>query len=214
MFVSLYNCTVKNRHTHTHKLIRKLIVLYRFVQMPRNDLTLDQKLEILNKIKQQPPNTTVQVLSQVVGVSKTTIGKLLKNEAQLREQSAAGGTSRGQKRKRTGKDPDVEDALLEWFTIVTGCGVQVIGPMLHGKAEDLARKLGHEEFTATDGWLNRWKGRHTIKFQSLWRKGKCKYGSVKMWKLIRLPEIMKQFSPEDIYNADETGLYYRATPDG
>jgi len=29
-----------------------------------------------------------------------------------------------------------------------------------------------------------------------------------------LPEILKDYSPRDVFNADETGLYWRAIPDG
>jgi hypothetical protein len=34
------------------------------------------------------------------------------------------------------------------------------------------------------------------------------------WKLKRLPKLLEKFSDEDIYNADETALYYKATPNG
>jgi hypothetical protein len=34
------------------------------------------------------------------------------------------------------------------------------------------------------------------------------------WKVDRLKIILNDFSPDNIFNADETGLYYRATPDG
>ena len=38
------------------------------------------------------------------------------------------------------------------------------------------------------------------------------------WKLtsgsIVFPQLLREYKPDDIYNADETGLYYRATPDG
>ena len=29
-----------------------------------------------------------------------------------------------------------------------------------------------------------------------------------------LSELLREYNPADIYNADETGMYYRATPDG
>ncbi|KAI6651320.1 Tigger transposable element-derived protein 6-like [Oopsacas minuta] len=31
---------------------------------------------------------------------------------------------------------------------------------------------------------------------------------------IVFPQLLREYKPDDIYNADETGLYYRATPDG
>lgn len=38
--------------------------------------------------------------------------------------------------------------------------------------------------------------------------------SAEEWKYIKVPIYLGTFSPDDIYNADETGLYYRATPNG
>ena len=37
--------------------------------------------------------------------------------------------------------------------------------MLKAKSEVLAKKLGSNDFKATDGWLSRWKARHNIKFK-------------------------------------------------
>lgn len=34
------------------------------------------------------------------------------------------------------------------------------------------------------------------------------------WKLTKLPELLQTYSADNIYNADETGLFYRAMPDG
>jgi hypothetical protein len=44
------------------------------------------------------------------------------------------------------KDPDVEDALHQWFSIITGRGVRVSGPMLKKNSEELAKNLGHDDF--------------------------------------------------------------------
>jgi hypothetical protein len=62
------------------------------------------------------------------------------------------GTS--QKWKHGGKDPDVEEALNQWFSVVSGSGVHVSGPLFKSKSEELAKKLGHNDFKATDGWLS------------------------------------------------------------
>ena len=34
------------------------------------------------------------------------------------------------------------------------------------------------------------------------------------WMSIVFPQLLREYKPNDIYNADETRLYYRATPDG
>lgn len=184
--------------------------------MPRRDLTLAEKIVFLDQIKQQS-NTSQRRLVAITGFPKTTIARLIKQENELREEWAQREGRRGssQKRKREGKDPDVDEALNDWFAIVTGRGVRVSGPMLKGKAEELAKKLGHDDFKATDGWLSRWKSRHEIKFKKAHgEKESADVGGAEEWKLTKLPELLAKFSADDIYNADETGLLYRATPNG
>jgi centromere protein B len=72
------------------------------------------------------------------------------------------GTSR--KRKREDKHPDIEETFNRLFSVVTGRGVGVSGPMLKMKSGDLAKELGQNDFKATDGWLSRWKYTYGIKF--------------------------------------------------
>ena len=121
--------------------------------MPRKDLSLANKIALLDKIKSQPINTSQRRLVEITGVPKTTIVRLLHQQHQLREEWALheGKSETSQKRKREGKDPDVEEALDQWFSIVTGRGVRISGPILKSKSEELAKKLGHNDFTATDG---------------------------------------------------------------
>ena len=54
--------------------------------MQRNDLTLSNKIALLNKIKNQPPNTSYRRLAEITGVPKSTISRVLQQENQLREE--------------------------------------------------------------------------------------------------------------------------------
>ncbi|CAK9828167.1 Tigger transposable element-derived protein 4 [Anthophora retusa] len=184
--------------------------------MPRKDLSLAEKIAILDKIKGHLPHTSHRRLSEITGVPKSTIARLISIQDKLREEWACNrkqGTF--QKRNRQGKDPDVENALNQWFSIVKERGICVSGSMLKNKAEDLAKKLGHYDFKATDGWLSRWKCRNNIKL----KKEHGEENSVDIvnaveWQSYRLPVLLQAFRADDIYNVDETGLFYRATPDG
>ena len=37
--------------------------------------------------------------------------------------------------------------------------------------------------------------------------------SAEKWLSDTLPDLLREYDPDNIYNADETGLYFRATPD-
>ena len=69
------------------------------------------------------------------------------------------------KRLRRGKAPEVDTALNQWFGTVTSKGQKLSGPILKEKAEDLAKKLGHTNFVATEGWLSSCKARHQIRYK-------------------------------------------------
>jgi len=83
------------------------------------------------------------------------------------------------------------------------------------KAEQLANGIGVANFKATSGWLETWKTRNRIQFKKQHgEKQDADDFGAERWVTEMLPEILKDYSPRDVFNADETGLYWRAIPDG
>ncbi|KAH9509465.1 Tigger transposable element-derived protein 4 [Bulinus truncatus] len=113
--------------------------------MSRNDLSLTSKIALLDKIKSQPLDTSYRRLAEITGVP-STISRVLRQESQLREEFVLQGQAGTSKRKREGKDPDVEEALDQWFSIVSGRGVNINGPILKAKSEEFAKKLDRNDF--------------------------------------------------------------------
>jgi hypothetical protein len=56
----------------------------------------------------------------------------------------------------------VESALKLWFTNVREQDARVDGPLMRQKAEELAKRMGKDDFVATEGWFHRWKKRENI----------------------------------------------------
>ena len=75
----------------------------------------------------------------------------------------------GPKRKnaRISSFEEVENATLKWFTMVRDANLPVSGPILLGKAEEFASKLGISDFKASTGWLDRFKDRNGITFKKV-----------------------------------------------
>jgi hypothetical protein len=112
------------------------------------------------------------------------------------------------------KCPEVDEALNQWFIAVSARGVSLSGPTPMRKAEELAAKL-QVDFKATDGWLSRWKQRHCISYKKAHsEKGSADTVGAEKWKAEVLPQLLQSFEAEDVYNADQTALFYCATPDG
>ena len=89
------------------------------------------------------------------------------------------------------------------------------GPILLAKAEEFSQKLEIENFKDSTGWLERFKEQNGITFKKVCGEAK----SVDMTSMDmtewgqRLSRLLEQYSPDDIYNADETGMFYRLLPD-
>ncbi|XP_074377759.1 CENP-B homolog protein 2-like [Apium graveolens] len=119
------------------------------------------------------------------------------------------------KRHKSAKYPELEKALYEWF-LQRQEKVNMSGEMIQGKAKEFMQKMYGEtnsEFSFSSGWLERFKARCSIK--SYRRFGES--GSVNMEDIANtLPEIrskLDQFNLKDIYNMDETRLFYRLEAD-
>ena len=75
-----------------------------------------------------------------------------------------------------------------------------------------AGEMGNLGFTASNGWLNRWQKRHNIRLATLsGEAADVSEETVEDWRK-RLKSICEGYSRADIFNADETGLFYRALP--
>jgi hypothetical protein len=63
--------------------------------------------------------------------------------------------------------------------------------------------------------LSRWRCRFGIKFKKAnGEKDSADTVSAEQWKSTRLPNLQQKFCADDIYSANETGLFYCAMPDG
>ena len=88
----------------------------------------------------------------------------------------------------------------------------ISGPVLAEKALSIAEELGIPGFLASTGWLARFKARHAIVFKKICGESKkVDLTKVEAWRESN-SELLNSFSPEDIFNCDETALFYNLLP--
>jgi hypothetical protein len=100
-----------------------------------------------------------------------------------------------------------------WFGSSKSCYIAPLNrSILLQKANDFGEKL--EDFKATDGWLTRWKETHGIVYRKLHGEKQYSDGTAAgNWLQTDWKAVLNTYSPVDVFNADKTELYYRATPD-
>lgn len=178
-------------------------------------VTMQKKLEAINRLDK---GESVKNISIEYGVGAATVCDWKKNRSQIEDFCAKMVSKDSLGNRSTIKKPkneSLDEALLMWFEQQRERGVPISGPILKEKALSLNQKLGGDpSFTASIGWLSRWKDRHGVRQLTI--TGESLSGAV-----LDAEEFKKKFekivkdeklSPAQIYNADETGLNYKMLP--
>lgn len=150
------------------------------------------------------------------GISTSTLSTILKNRKDIEECAASCGEKAASKRKsvKTSSFSVVEEQLMSWFAEARGRNIAISGPLLQEKAQKIAYELGATNFKASRGWLDNLKKRNNIVSKIMsGEKKSVDPETVEKWKTETLPELIKEYSPSDVFNADETGLFYNLQPD-
>ena len=75
--------------------------------------------------------------------------------------------------------------------------------------------MGYDDFSATEGWFHSWKVRYELewlgKVQGEFKEPDGKAANA--WTENNVAELIEKYGPNNIYNADETGFYFRVLPD-
>lgn len=147
-------------------------------------------------------------------VKRRTVGDILKDKQKWI--SGANDSARGQssKRVRSAKYEAMEKALFLWFTSARAKNIPMSEDVLRTKAKYFGRELGVDEgFQYSHGWVDRFKKRFAISGKKLSGESAGVDGETVLAGIQKAREIIKKFAPKDVYNMDETGLFYQMLPD-
>ncbi|XP_070537736.1 tigger transposable element-derived protein 4-like [Ptychodera flava] len=177
----------------------------------RHALSLDCKVQMIRAIESGLRHGEV---CKKFDVKPSTLSTILKKKEEIIKMFEHNTVQPCRKRFRFSNVDDVEEALLKWFTSARSQNIPISGPVMQTKAEELSKKLNHLDFKASNGWLERFKSRHGISFKSVCGEAASVDESVVSdWVTSKLPKLLDGFHPRDVFNADETGLYFRLMPD-
>ena len=176
----------------------------------RKSLTALQKKEIC-LAKQIAPFPTNQDLANTYDIGKSTVGDILREKEKWLTIDDDSSDANKKKRRNLLYD-NVDQALAIWVEQALNTGLDLSGDILKEKAVAFAELLNKIGFKASDGWLSGFKERHNIKEY-------VKHGEAGSAPILELPtyreqikSITSQYQLSDIFNADETGLFWKLEP--
>ncbi|GBL96372.1 hypothetical protein AVEN_43695-1 [Araneus ventricosus] len=86
--------------------------------------------------------------------------------------------------------------------------VPISRPFIIEKALQFAKTLVYDEFRGSNGWLEKFKRRHGIMAKVISGESKdVDDNDSENWITETLSKILKDYKPENIFNADETALF-------
>lgn len=179
----------------------------------RKRLTLKEKLKILDDYTN---GNSVSGLAIKYGLAKSTICTILKNKPKLLNNMKK--TNFGSKHRSAIKDggfPIMENKLFKWFQMQRKQHVPISGEILKLKAKEFHNQDYNGNFKASNGWLTRFKKRFGIRLlKQCGEKLSAREELVEPFKK-ELHKIIhdNDLSEEAIFNADETGLFWKMLPD-
>ena len=178
----------------------------------RAALTLKEKVDI---IEEHNAGKSVGDIAQKRGRPKSTIYTLLKSKSDILATWRSGDRSSNTRRVTQSKWPQLDAALFQSVTDMMAIGMDILDVTLRERALELAEKLGMaDEFRASNGFLQRFKQRHQLVLKVKAGEGSEaeRNSDITDWQKNVLPDLLKGYDAKDIYNTDETALFYRLLP--
>lgn len=177
------------------------------ISRKRKSFTVEEKRKIIAEVQQG--HSKKKVIAEKYGIACSTLSTILKME----EEIMADTDFPQQKKRRTADHPELDESVKKWFLQCRDRGVPVDGPMLKEKASIFAEKLGHVEFKGSNGWLMNFKRRNGLICRKICGESGTVTNDVCLDWREELKPILEEFEGRDIFNADETGLFFKCLPD-
>lgn len=178
-------------------------------------LTLSQKGEIIEKSSR---GFSGKKLAQEYSVAQSTISYINKQKRDIMEQLHNSFDASKLKKKTLHKseNPEMEDQLYAWFLDQRKMNCPINGNILKAKACEIMKTRFHNEhFMASNGWFRNFKSRKGLRMIKVCgEKNSNDLDAVQPF-VLRFQERIRNMGlhRKQIYNADESGLYYRLLPD-
>jgi hypothetical protein len=129
--------------------------------------TLHDRLKIIHEVEKNPGEKCVDI-AKWLGLPTSTLNTIFAKKNDIREQiQKCGNTCKKRKNGKESTYAELETVLFTWYQQARGSNIPIDGTIL----KIIAAKLKIDYFSASSGWLSRFKHRHGLVFKKL--VGEC-----------------------------------------
>lgn len=182
----------------------------------QNRLSLEDKVEILKRLDN---GVRANRLALDYSVSESAISQIKKQKDQIYEAASKSYQELKKKTLHKAEYEELETKLYGWFLKQRERNCAVNGPLLQAKARELFKSIypdkKEQDFLASDGWLRKFKRRHGLRFLKVCSEilSSDTTAITPFVNRFRAKIDEMELTKEQIYNADESALFFKMLPD-
>lgn len=180
------------------------------VKLKRNHLTLLKKVEIIKFYESISLNKDAKLKTMINFKikSRSSLNTILKNKQLILNTYNDGSISKNRKTLKPGMFALIDEKVRDWVENMKANNLELSRDNIIKKANELLLKSG-ENVELSSGWFQGFIKRYNIKKNTFHGESNSVNNLIiENWKE-ELKKIIVKWNPADIYNADETGLYYQ-----
>ena len=124
----------------------------------RKRLNLKEKVEIILTCEKE--KLSVRQAAEKFSISKTQIATILTEKREIIQNYEKNGNNETKRKFPRTELSVIDDTLFRWVCQMRAKNMPLSGPMLQAKALEVAKNLNVTTFTASNGWLQKFRTRH------------------------------------------------------
>jgi hypothetical protein len=152
------------------------------------------------------------LIAELFGCGTSTVGDVIRESGKwlaINEDNHAAQL----RKNRQPKWPALEQAMTMWLERLLLANQDIDGSAILNKANQFARNLNIVDFKGSEGWLSGLKERVGISQKTKHGESLSAPSQEEIeCERLKLHDLLKNWKPEDIFNCDETALYWDQEP--
>lgn len=169
-------------------------------------LTIAENKKLIEKVEEGEKKSDV---AKEFKIPLSTLSVIIKYKEKINSAQTAGVRNRTTK----GEFPRLEESLVIWLRQCRGQKVSISGNLLKEKTKEFASTLSIKNFAASEGWLTNFKKRNGVAFKKVCGEIGSVDNAVCLDWHCKLKTLIENYDARDIFNTDETGLFFKCLPD-
>lgn len=173
-------------------------------------LSIENKMKAIDRINN---GEKIKDVAESFQIKANTLSTIYKNREIIRTNFHGNLQRKSFKRIRNGKHNCVEQAMITFVNQARNHNFPINGTLIQEKAKQLSQKMEIKDFCASSGWLQRFKKRNGIRWKCLTgNAAEVDKNIANEWLENALQPLLLLYNENDIFNADEAGLFYKCLP--